>query len=159
MLKTIAALLLGAVVTTGAIVSNAHAGTVPPLAPQSTAQTNGFQNADVNFSIGVGNGYNRGRHGNRCQFRRYGCDNYYQGYYYQNPWWLVPGIVIGSNGYGNGYDDDYGYRNRSYRYSNRNVSFSRSHVQWCSDRYRSYDRRSNTWISNSGQRRQCNSPY
>ncbi len=155
MLKTIAALLLGAVVTTSVIASSAHAGTVPPVAPQSTVRATGFQNADVNFSIGVGNGYNRSRHGNRCQFRRYGCDHYYRGSYYQNTWWLVPGLVIGSNGYG----DDYRYGNRGYRYNSGNFGFSRSHVQWCSDRYRSYDRRSNTWLSNSGQRRQCNSPY
>jgi BA14K-like protein len=139
MLKTMAALLVGAVVTTGALASNALAMTVPAPVLLTSVQTDGFQKADVNVSIGVGRGYNRYRHGNRCEFRRFGCDYYHQGYYYQSPWWVVPGLVIGNNGY--------------------NHRYNGSHVQWCMDRYRSYDRRSNSWLSNSGQRRQCNSPY
>ena len=33
------------------------------------------------------------------------------------------------------------------------------HVQWCYDRYRSYDARSNTFMGYDGYRHECNSPY
>lgn len=33
------------------------------------------------------------------------------------------------------------------------------HVSWCYDRYRSYRTSDNSYLSNSGDRRQCNSPY
>ncbi len=90
--------------------------------------------------------YNKSRHGDYCQFRRAGCNNYYRGRYYERQWWLAPaiigGAIIGSqlNGnYGRDYGDD--------------------HVSWCEDRYRSYNPRDNTWVSYSGEIRQCNSPY
>lgn len=34
-----------------------------------------------------------------------------------------------------------------------------SHVSWCYDRYRSYRSSDNTYLSSSGYRRECNSPY
>lgn len=37
--------------------------------------------------------------------------------------------------------------------------FSRRHINWCYRRYRSYQERSNSWVSNSGRVRQCRSPY
>jgi hypothetical protein len=85
--------------------------------------------------------YDRRIHGDRC-LRRYGsCRHYYGGYYYRTPWWLIAApfvgaqIVIGGKNYGS------------------------RHVAWCEDRYRSYNRRNNTWISYSGEVRQCDSPY
>lgn len=138
MMKTISALMFGAVVATGLIATHAFAAPAGPAAAPIAAQNNLYQEADMNLSIGVGGGYNRYRHGNRCSYSRYGCENFYQGYYYQNPWWLGRGIVIG-NAYGN--------------------RRGRNHIAWCSDRYRSYDIRSDSWLSNSGQRRRCNSPY
>ncbi|WP_075292955.1 BA14K family protein [Pararhizobium arenae] len=38
-------------------------------------------------------------------------------------------------------------------------SFSTAHVNWCVDRYRSYDAATNTYRSYSGQTRSCDSPY
>jgi hypothetical protein len=32
-------------------------------------------------------------------------------------------------------------------------------VAWCLNRYRSYNPRTNTWVSYSGRVRQCHSPY
>ena len=86
--------------------------------------------------------YNRRVHGDRCLYRRDNCRYYRSGYYYRSPWWLlplaIPGAVIGST-------------------SRR--AFGSNHVQWCSDRYRSYNPRTNLWLSYSGQYRQCVSPY
>ncbi len=36
---------------------------------------------------------------------------------------------------------------------------SNAHVAWCLDRYRSYDIPSDTYMSHSGYRKYCNSPY
>jgi hypothetical protein len=44
---------------------------------------------------------------------------------------------------GNRYDDGYGSR----------------HVEWCLNRYRSYNVRTNTWVAYSGRVHQCVSPY
>lgn len=83
-------------------------------------------------------------HGRRCRTRSGNCRHYHRGYYYANPWWLLPmvgvGITLGNSG---GYYDAYGS----------------NHVEWCRNRYRSYNARTNTWLSYSGQVRQCVSPY
>jgi BA14K-like protein len=92
--------------------------------------------------------WDRRLHGDRCRYRAGDCRYYRSGYYYRTPWWTLPlvgaGVVIGST-----IDNDgpiYGRR------GNR-------HIAWCEDRYRSYNPRTNTWISNSGAERECNSPY
>ena len=65
------------------------------------------------------------------------------------------GIAIGAAGaYGGGYYDG-GYDDRGY-----DRGYGSRHVQWCLDRYRSYNPRSNTWVfSDSGRVNQCISPY
>lgn len=47
-----------------------------------------------------------------------------------------------------------GMANQSYR-----VPSSNSHINWCLNRYRSYDVRTDTFQPYSGPRRYCNSPY
>lgn len=94
-------------------------------------------------------GWNRDNDGPRCRYRRGDCRHYYRGYYYVNPWWLVPPVVIGGSRY---YDEDY-YDDQA------TGSYGRRHVEWCLDRYRSYNPRTNTWISYSGEVRHCVSPY
>lgn len=99
-----------------------------------------------------------GRHGisddwnhtaDRCEGRSSRCNYYHNGFWYQTPWWALPmvgaGIAIGAAGfdYENGYSGVAGS----------------SHERWCSDRYRSYDMRTNTWVSYGGQVNQCISPY
>jgi len=37
--------------------------------------------------------------------------------------------------------------------------WGRRHVEWCFNHYRSYNPRNNTWVSYSGEVRQCISPY
>ncbi len=70
---------------------------------------------------------------------------------------IVGGIVAGAVIAGAGsraYEDDY--------YDDRPVyrpRYRSSHVTWCYNRYRSYDARSNTYVSYGGRVRNCNSPY
>lgn len=80
--------------------------------------------------------YGRRYYGRRC----YGWDGYYCGPYYGGPFLgfgFGSGIVVTP---------------RRYTYANR-------HVQWCLNRYRSYNPRNNTWVAYSGRVRQCISPY
>lgn len=85
--------------------------------------------------------WDRNRDGSRCRSRSNNCRHYHNGYWYANPWWALP--LIGGSIILN---------------SQNNRSESR-HVSWCEDQYRSYNRRTNTWIANSGDVRQCVSPY
>lgn len=41
----------------------------------------------------------------------------------------------------------------------RPVSNSNAHIAWCDGRYKTYDWQSDTYMSNSGYRKYCNSPY
>lgn len=88
--------------------------------------------------------WSRNRDGNRCTRRNGNCRYFRNGYYYENAWWTLPLIIGGTIGALN-YSDDGGYGSR--------------HVEWCSDRYRSYNPRNNTWVAYSGNVNQCNSPY
>lgn len=88
--------------------------------------------------------WNWKKHGRRYHHRSHRYRHYHGGYWYENPWWVFPmigaGIALSDRGR---YYDGYGSR----------------HVRWCLDRYRSYDVRTNTWVSYSGRVRQCFSPY
>ena len=92
--------------------------------------------------------WNSRRDGRRCSSRFGNCRHFHRGYYYETPWWTLPLIIGGGIAAQNAYDDDYdggGYGSR--------------HVEWCMDRYRSYNPRTNTWVSYSGNVNECNSPY
>jgi preprotein translocase subunit Sec61beta len=86
--------------------------------------------------------WDRRKHGNRHHRRSNRYRHYYGGYYYENPWWILPmigaGIALSHRNYGN---------------------YGNNHVEWCLNRYRSYNVRTNTWRSYSGHVRQCVSPY
>ena len=83
--------------------------------------------------------YDRRRHGDRHRTRRPGFHFYFDGYYYAHPWWLGPGIGIGVTVPG------------AYGMS--------PHVQWCLNRYRSYDIGTDTYVPQIGFRARCRSPY
>lgn len=84
-------------------------------------------------------------HRYRCNGWAYNCRHYYNGYWYNNPWWIGAGIGFGAGAY---------YYDRA-----PVAGYGKRHVQWCYDRYRSYNARTNTWVAYSGAVRQCISPY
>lgn len=93
--------------------------------------------------------YDRAYHGARCDSWSDNCRYRHGSYYYETPWWVTPvvgaGIAIGAASAAvTGYPE---------------IGYSTRHVRWCGDRYRSYNARTNTWVSNSGRVRQCESPY
>lgn len=119
-----------------------------PVVPQSAIQTNvvGDNLVEVNHRPGhrvLRRNWDRRRDGPRSHRRHGHYRHYHRGYYYSTPWWTLPligGSIILGNRY---YDGGYGS----------------AHVRWCANRYRSYNVRTNTWVSYSGQVRQCISPY
>ena len=147
-------------------------------APQSAVQSHYDQlMIDVRAR---GGGHYGGYSGHYNGYRNYGHRNYgYRNYcnswnhncgyhrynnYYGNPWWGLGGIGLGFGlGYGAGYYGG-GYYNDGYYgggYGGGGYSgggYSR-HAAWCLNRYRSYNPRTNTWVSYSGRINQCISPY
>lgn len=90
--------------------------------------------------------YDRYRHGNRYRHSRHGFRHHHGGYYYSYPWWNGPsigfGLTVPGMTYGLGVP-----------------SSSSAHVNWCLNRFRSYDVGSDTYLGYDGRRHRCNSPY
>ena len=111
----------------------------PVMAPSSVVDTPSNEIVSVQFMQGQNRGWQAQRDGNRCLSRMGNCQHFHQGYYYENPWWILPlvvGGVIAAADNGGG-----------------------SHVQWCSSHYRSYNARTDTWVGNNGVHYRCNSGY
>jgi len=144
-------------------------------------RSRGGGNFGGNYGGGMrnyGGNYNRhygGNYGHYNGYRNYGYRNYgrcnpwnsncgygnhhnnYYGGYYGNPGWILGGIGLGYGlGYGMGYG---GYYDDGYYGGGYSGGYGSRHVQWCLNRYRSYNPRSNTWVSYSGRVHQCYSPY
>ena len=120
-----------------------------PLSAPAATQSSGISDGIILVAHGkndrrLRSEWNSRRDGKRCSKRLGNCRHYHRGHYYETPWWTLPLIIGGSITVNNSYDGD-GYGSR--------------HVEWCFDRYRSYDPRTNTWVAYSGRVNQCNSPY
>lgn len=90
-------------------------------------------------------GYNNHWHGHHNHWHGYPYYNY--GWYGGAPWWyygaLVAPYVYGA--YSSGYYDNQNYGN--------------AHVQWCLNRYRSYNPATDTFVGYDGYRHRCRAPY
>ncbi len=151
MINKFSLLALGAMLGFGAMTlseTSASAAALP-LSPLLSGQENIVNDNIIQIAQGkkdrrMRSEWNYKRDGRRCS-KSYGdCRHYHRGHYYETPWWTLPLIIGGSIAASNAYDGD-GYGSR--------------HVEWCFDRYRSYDPRTNTWVSYSGRVNECNSPY
>lgn len=151
MVNKFSLLALGAMLGFGAMTlsgGSASAAALLPLSPLASGQENIVNDGIIQVAQGKKDRRMRfewefRRDGRRCSRRSDNCRHFYHGHYYETPWWTLPLIVGGSiaaNSYDNG---DYGD----------------AHVEWCLDRYRSYNPRTNTWLSYSGEIRECRSPY
>jgi hypothetical protein len=113
-------------------------------APGETATTEEVRHRPGHRSRRHSRRYDRHRHGSRYRSRRPGFSHFYGGYYYANPWWLAPGIGLGVT---------------VPVYPAPGVYGHSAHVQWCMNRYRTYDPRTDTYVPRIGVRARCNSPY
>lgn len=91
-----------------------------------------------------GNGWNNWHrngwyNGPRYPYRYPGFNYFYGGFWYPAPWWTFN--YYGGEGY---VGDAYG---------------TSQHVDWCMNRYRSYNPRTNTYMGYDGRRHACNSPF
>ena len=147
---------LGTLTLAGAAAS---AAAMLPLAPSALIETNAANTGIVEIK------HKRNKHNkwnnnwnfrnNRCYDSYYGCRNNRS--HYGNGVFLSVPLVIGGGFAANRYYEDYdeGYDDYDYGYSGG----SSQHVRYCLNRYRSYNPRTNTWVSYSGQVRQCRGPY
>lgn len=90
--------------------------------------------------------YEQRRHGQRyrSQRGRY-VHRHTDGFYYSAPWWALGAIVGGAIASQGAVAAPHG-----------NVN---AHVQWCNQRYRSYNVRTDTFRGYDGRDHRCNSPY
>ena len=151
MMKKLSLVVLGAALgfstmaLTGGGASAAALQPFHPLAQSQQIANDGMVQLAQSKRERMRDRWDRKRDGDRCSRRDDRCRHYHRGRYYETPWWTLP-LIIGGSIAANNYDDyDGGYGNR--------------HVEWCLDRYRSYNPRNNTWVSYSGNVNQCNSPY
>ena len=122
--------------------------------------------------------YDRNRNGQRFAYRHGQYRFHHDGYWYSRPWWGPgPGIGVaidpgyGDPGYGDadpGYADaDPGYGDEEggpgYESDGGGQAYSGgqgdAHVQWCMNRYQSYDPRTDTFMGYDQIPHRCNSPY
>lgn len=112
--------------------------------------------AEVGYNWRKRRGYNNYYGGKRHSYRRYKYNNYHNGWrhrrHYNNYLPYYGGLAFGL-GYGLGYGGGYGYYGDGY------YGGGGGHVQWCLNRYRSYNPRTNTFMGYDGYRHRCNSPY
>lgn len=85
--------------------------------------------------------YERRKHGKRFKRRRHNHKHYYNGFYYAYPWWLYSAPIVAYGGA---------------RYAGSDYEL---HVEWCEDRYRSYDERRDAYMGYDGYWHACISPY
>ena len=147
-----AALGFGTMALTGGGASAAALQPFQPLAQTQQNVANGgmIQLAASNQQRRMRSTWDRNLDGDRCSRRDDRCRHYHRGHYYETPWWTLP-LIIGGSIAANNYDDD--------NYDDNDGGYGSRHVEWCLDRYKSYNPRRNTWVSYSGNVNQCNSPY
>lgn len=99
------------------------------------------------------NNWNNNNHNWKHRKYRRGYDS---GVYLSLPL-IFGGAYAANRYYGDDYYDygDYGY-DYGYDYGG---GLSSRHVRYCLNKYKSYKPHNNTWVSYSGQVRQCRSPY
>jgi hypothetical protein len=88
--------------------------------------------------------YDSRRHGSRHRRARSGYRHHHGGYYYASPWWLAApafglsfGIIAPQV---------------------MRPAYS-AHVQWCHNRFRSYNAATDSYLGYDGFYHRCNSPY
>lgn len=154
MLNKYCTFMVGALLGLGTLAfsgASASAAAMLPLSSVASGEANTVNDGVIQVDH-KNNGYamkwHKQRFGNQCFYRYGGCRYFYRSYRYNTPYLTFPLFFGGGFGAYNYYDYDYGY-----------AGLSGNHVRWCLNRYRSYNPRTNLWVSYSGKKHQCDSPY
>lgn len=140
------ALIAGSLALAGSmamLASGASAATIPVQSKPDVASPLEINGAVVDLvAYRGGRHWDRRYHGPRYRYRRPGWGHYHGGYWYRTPWWtlplVAPAIVAPAPVYGGG---------------------GSAHVQWCLNRYRSYNPQTDQFLGYDGAYHYCNSPY
>jgi hypothetical protein len=138
---------LGTLAFSGA---SASAAAMLPLSSVASGEANTVNDGviQVNHKNGYKMKWHKKHFGDRCFYRYDGCRHFYR-YRYHTPYLTFP-LFFGAYNY---YDYDY------YDYDYGYAGLSSAHIRWCLNRYRSYNPRTNLWVSYSGKKHQCDGPY
>lgn len=142
---------LGTLAFSGA---SASAAAMLPLSPALTGQANAASDGIVQVNHKKKWKKNWGNDNYDWQYRKH-RHRHNDGLYLSLPL-IIGGAYAANRYYGDDYydDGDYGYDDGDY-----GSGLSSRHVQWCLNRYQSYNPRNNTWVAYSGQVKKCYSPY
>jgi hypothetical protein len=126
----------------------ASAATLPSPAFAATGATATVEYVDTRRYDRKHVRYDRYRHGYRYSHARRGYRHYYGGYFYASPWWLAPTLSFGLV-----------MPQYAPQYAPQYSGQSSGHVQWCHNRFRSYNAATDSYLGYDGQYHRCNSPY
>jgi hypothetical protein len=153
MLNRYSPLILGMLGISTLAFSGAGASAMLPLAPAASGEANTINDRIVqvkhmNNGRKYGMNWNK-KNFNKCFYNNGGCYHKHRHNHFDRSYLYLPLIIGGFGAYNSyDYDDNYGY-----------AGLSSAHVRWCLNRYRSYNPRTNLWVSFSGKKHQCDSPY
>lgn len=165
MLNKYSTIVLGAMLGLGTLAftgTGASAAAMLPLLPIASGEANAANDSIV--QVNHKENWQNKNFNNKCFYNNDGCHNKYRNKYrnkhrrdrFDRSDLFLPLIIGGGFGgynYYNNYDDYDDYVDYD------GGGLSSQHVRYCRNKYKSYKPRNNTWVSFSGQVRQCRSPY
>lgn len=150
MLNKYSTLVLGAMLGLGTLAFTGTGTSAAAMLPLASGEANAVSDGIVQVKHKKKS--HKKHYSYYCNDWNGGCHNYRRRHDFDGSYLFLPLIIGGGYGAYDYYDDDY---NDDYGYS----GVSSKHVRWCLKRYRSYNPRTNLWVSYSGKKHQCNSPY
>ena len=157
MLNKYSTIVLGAMLGFGTLAfmgAGASAAAMLPLSPPAIGEANAINGGVI--QVKHKNKWHK-KHSNYCW--NGGCYNKHKHRrnHYDRSYLYLPLVIGGGYGGYNYYNDDYGDYDDYDDYDGGGLS-SR-HIRYCLNKYRSYNPRTNLWVSYSGRVKQCYSPY
>ena len=138
--------------------ASASAAAMLPLSPVASGGENAANGGivQVNHKNNHKKWNNNGKWNKKNKCYKYGdCNHRHRRHHFDRSHLFLPLIIGGGYGAYNYYDDDY----VDYDDYGDGGGLSSRHIRYCLNKYQSYNLRNNTWVSFSGQVRQCRSPY
>jgi hypothetical protein len=143
-----AGLIGGAMMLTGA--TPASAATLPSPAVVAPGDTVMVEEVHRRHRADRPRRWDRRAHGPRYRSARPGFRHHHRGYYYSSPWWTGPAIGFGLSLPGITFGLTAPYARSG---------LPTAHVQWCMNRYRTYNPATNLFYARVGVQAHCRSPY